>query len=66
MGAGTHAVDGPFSVAMLVANGDAEAAVVGSDKVDYMTGIAVHVERRAFTRVGRSVSRPLCGGKKES
>lgn len=59
MGAGTHAVDGPLSVAMFVANGDAEAAVVGSDKVDHVSRFAVHVERRAFTRVRRPVSRPL-------
>ena len=44
MGAWTHTVDGPLSVAMLVADGDAEAAVVGSDKVDDMARITVHVE----------------------
>lgn len=43
MGAGTHAVDGPFSVAMLVTDGDAEAAVVGSDEVDHVSRVTVHV-----------------------
>lgn len=65
MGAGTHAVDGPLSVAMLVADGDAEAAVVGSDEVDDVARVAVHVERRALARVRRPVPRPLCGAKRK-
>lgn len=64
---GTHAVDGPLGVAMLVADGDAEAAVVGPDEVDHVTRVALHVEGGALARVRRPVARPLCrGGKRGS
>lgn len=56
---GTHAVDGPLGVAMLVADGDAEAAVVGPDEVDHVTRVALHVEGGALARVRRPVARPL-------
>lgn len=72
---GAHAVDRPLGVPVFVADGDAEAAVVGPDEVDHVTGVTLHVEGRALAGVRRSVTRPLAishrseslrGGQEES
>lgn len=59
MRSGTHAIDRPLGVAMLVAYCNAEATVVGSDEVDHMARVTLHIEGGSFTRVRRSVARTL-------
>jgi len=55
-GAMRHAVDAPISVAMLVANGDGETAVVGPQQVDHLSGVVARERQRgALARVGRPV-----------
>ena len=63
-GAMRHAVDAPISVAMLVANGDGETAVVGPQQVDHLSGVVARERQRgALARVGRPVL-PLFSCKK--
>ena len=57
MRAQTHAVDGPLGVAVLVADGDGEATVVGPDQVDDVVAVAAHVQRRTLASVRRPVLR---------
>ena len=50
-----HAVDGPLGVAVGVADGDREAAVVGPDDVEPQPGGAGDVQPGVFAGVGRAV-----------
>lgn len=56
---GRHAVDGPLRVAVVVADGDGEAAVVGPDEVDLLARPARDGQCLALARVGRVVPRLL-------
>lgn len=40
----THTVNRPLCVSMLIADGDGEPSIVGSDEVDHVTCITLHVE----------------------
>lgn len=64
VGPGALAVDGPLRVAVRVADGDGEAAVVGPYDVDDVPRGAVDAQRRALTRVRRPVGLTCsgCGG----
>ena len=53
---GRHAVHAPIGIAVLVANGDTEATVVGPDHGhDVVVAVASDVESLAFALVGRAV-----------
>lgn len=52
-----HAVDGPLGVAVVVADGDGEASVVGPDEVDLLARPAGDGQRLALARVRRVVAR---------
>ena len=54
-GPGLHAVDGPVGVALLVADGDGEAAKVGPDQVDERSLLASYLEGGSFAAVFRSL-----------
>ena len=56
-----HAVDAPVGVAVLVADGDGEAAEVGSHQVDHLALLAAEGEVRLLTRVRRPVARASWG-----
>ena len=51
-GPGGHAVDTPVGVAVFVANGDGEAAVVGPDDLDVGVLVALNVEFIFFAGIG--------------
>lgn len=55
VGPGTLTVDGPFCVAVSVADGDGEAAIVGPDHIDNIPRRAVYTESSSFTSVRRPV-----------
>ena len=55
------AVDAPLGVAVRVADGDGEAAVVGADHVDDVAGVAGDAHDGALASVGSVVGRPLWG-----
>ena len=60
-GAVGHAVDGPVGVAVLVADGDREAAVVGPQQVDHLPGVVARQrQRRPLARVRRPVLPLFC------
>ena len=48
-----HAVDAPGRVALLVADGDGEAAIVGSHQVDLLAFLALDFQARTFAPVLR-------------
>ncbi len=51
-----HAVDAPVGVAVLVADGDGEAAVVGAHQVDHLVAVVARQrQHRALARVRRPV-----------
>lgn len=51
-----HAVDGPVRVAVLVADGDGKAAVVGAQEVDHLVVFAARQRQHGtLTRVRRPV-----------
>lgn len=52
---GAVAVDRPFRIAVLVADGDGEAAVVGADHVNHIPGVAVDVESRPLAGIRGAV-----------
>ena len=56
---GRHAVDAPVRVAVVVADGDGEAAVVGPDDVQELALLAGAGQPRALARVRRQVRRLL-------
>lgn len=53
---GRHAVDAPLRVAVIVADGDGEAAVVGADQMDQLAVLTLDLQSLAFARVGRVVA----------
>ena len=50
-----HAVDAPVGVAVLVADGDGEPAVVGPDHLDRLVGLALNGQVVALAAVGSLV-----------
>lgn len=52
---GRHAVDAPLGIPVVVADGDAEPAVVGSDDVDEEPGFACDLQSGSFAGVGRQI-----------
>ena len=52
---GSHAVDAPVGVAVAVADGDGEAAVVGPDHLDGGVGVALDRQLVALAAVGSFV-----------
>jgi hypothetical protein len=64
-GARFHAVDAPRRVALLVADGDGEAAVVGSHQVDLLPLLALDFQARTLAPVLRPPLRTVSLGKGE-
>ena len=56
-GLGRHTVDTPVCLALLVTDGDAEPAIVGSHDLDRLLGIAGHHQLVAFASVSSSYGR---------
>ena len=56
-GLGGHTVDAPVGLAIVVADGDAEPAIVGSHDLDRLLGIAGHHQLVAFASVSSSYGR---------
>jgi len=52
-----HTVDAPVGLAIVVADGDAEPAIVGSHDLDRLLGIAGHHQLVAFASVSSSYGR---------
>ena len=52
-GAGRHTVDGPVGAALLVADGDAEPAVVGPHEADARPRLTVNVQHAPLTTIAR-------------
>jgi hypothetical protein len=50
-GAGRHTVDGPVGAALVVADGDAEPAVVGAHNLDELPGPAANLQLLALAGV---------------
>ena len=50
-----HTVDAPVCIAVLVADGDGEPAVVGPDHLDGLAGVAEDAHGVAFAAVSRLV-----------
>ena len=59
MGALGHAVDGPVGAPLLVANGDAEAPIVGANNLDELAGRAPHLQLLPLARVPGPNTRPI-------
>ena len=61
-----HAIDAPVGVAVLVANRDGEASVIGSQQVDdFAAVVARQRQRRSLARVRRPVLALVrCGGER--
>ena len=57
-----HAVDAPVSVAVQVADGDAEPAVVGADDVQVEADVAGDVELGLLARIRRLVELAAAAG----
>lgn len=57
---GRHAVDAPFGVAVVVADCDREAAVIGPDKLDQLPFTAFYFQYLALACVCRVVSGWIC------
>ena len=55
------AVDLPLGVAVVVADGDGEPAIVGPDDVEVLAGCAADVQARVFTGVRRQPLRVTLG-----
>lgn len=53
---GRHAVDAPLRVAVVVADGDREATVIGTDQMDQLAVFTLDLQRLAFARVGRVIA----------
>ena len=58
-GAGRHTVDGPVGAALLVADGDAEPAVVSPDDLDELPLATGHLQLLTLTRVPRPDTRQV-------
>ena len=56
-GLGRHTVDAPVGLAIVVADGDAEPAIVGSHDLDRLLGIAGHHQLVPFAGVSSSYGR---------
>jgi hypothetical protein len=54
-GSGRHAVDAPLRVAVHVADGDGEAAVVGANHLDGLVAAALDEQLVALASVGRAI-----------
>ena len=51
-----HAIDAPVRVAVLVADGDGEAAVVGAQQIDHLAAVVARQrQRRTLARVRRPI-----------
>ena len=61
-GSWRHAVDAPVSVAVQVADGDAEPAVVGADDIQVEAGVAGDVELGLLARIRRLVELAAAAG----
>ena len=61
-GSWRHAVDAPVSVAVQVADGDAEPAVVGADDVQVEADVAGDVELGLLARIRRLVELAAAAG----
>ena len=55
VGSPAHAVHGPLGVAVFVADGDRETAVVGAYEVNHVTRVTLHVEGWPLAGVGCAV-----------
>ena len=61
-GSWRHAVDAPVSVAVQVADGDAEPAVVGADDIQVKADVAGDVELGLLARIRRLVELATAAG----
>ena len=61
-GSWRHAVDAPVSVAVQVADGDAEPAVVGADDIQVEADVAGDVELGLLARIRRLVELAAAAG----
>jgi hypothetical protein len=52
-GAGRHTVDGPVGAALVIADGDAEPAVVGAHDLNELPGPTAHLQLLALAGVAR-------------